>query len=156
MKVITGKFDSLHQTDSKYKESNQQNQGGGTSAEDLQNYQVDVYRSQIVADSDPLFERGMKIIHRLNVLLMPLLVTSVLNILVGTSFAFCFVLYFIVLLAMIPFNLLELHKKLTTNKIALCICENLWIIATFFWLVNIWSTGKHQSLYGWYWNGYYL
>jgi hypothetical protein len=53
---------------------------------------------------------------------MPVLVTFVLTIIVGTSYAFTLVLYFIVLVPMVLFNLMEVHKKIAgDNKILFCI-----------------------------------
>lgn len=89
----------------------------------------------------------MKKIDKLNTMLMPILVTFVLNVTLGVTYAFCLILYFIVLVPMVLFNLMELHRKCVDHKVLVCIIENLWLIASFFWLLNIWVTGKYQQPY---------
>lgn len=89
----------------------------------------------------------MKKMDKFNTLLMPLLITWVLNVVVGVTYSFCLILFFIVLIPMVLFNILDLHKKLFDHKVFICVFENLWLIFSFFWLLNIWVTGKYQQPY---------
>jgi hypothetical protein len=115
-----------------------------------ENYHQQVYRSQVVTDIDTGYDKLGKKIDRLNTILMPVMVTFVLNFILGVSYVFCFVLYFVVFVFILLFNLLEIHKSLFHNKILICICENLWLIATFFWILNIWLTQKFLQPYDMY------
>lgn len=89
----------------------------------------------------------MKVADKFNTALMPLLITFVLNVTLGVTYAFALILYFIVLVPLILFNVLGLHKRFFDHKVFICIFENLWLIFSFFWLLNIWVTGKYQQPY---------
>ena len=58
-----------------------------------------------------------KVINRLNTLIFPLAVTFVLNIALGVSYPFCFVLFFLAFVPMLLFNAIGLHKKMCSHKI---------------------------------------
>jgi len=87
---------------------------------------------------------------RLNTMILPVLILFPINFVVGASYAFCLVLYFIVLVPIVLFNLMELHKRFFDHKVFICFFENLWIFATFFWTVNIWATTKFIEPYWMY------
>jgi len=89
----------------------------------------------------------MKIIDKFNTILVPLTIMFALNLVVGVTYAFSLVLYFIVALPMVLFNLLGVHKRIFDHKVFICVCENLWLIFSFFWMLNIWVTGKYQQPY---------
>lgn len=89
----------------------------------------------------------MKIIDKFNTISLPMLITFALNLILGTTYAFNLILFFIVIIPVVLFNLFELHKKFFDHKVFICIFENLWLIFSFFWLLNIWVTGKYQQPY---------
>ena len=85
----------------------------------------------------------MKKAAKFSTLLLPLSITFVLGFVMGATYAFSLVLYFLILIPLILFNLLEFHKWAFQHKVFICLCDNLWIISTFFWLINIWVTGSY-------------
>lgn len=76
-----------------------------------------------------------------------MLIAFALNLTLGVTYAFSLVLYFIVMVPIVIFNLLELHRRFFDHKVFLCLFENLWLIFSFFWFLNIWITGKYQQPY---------
>lgn len=104
-------------------------------------------KSQITTDDDTGSVKMMKKIDKLNTMLMPVIITFALNFVVGATYSFSLVLYFIVLIPLVLFNLLDLHKRAFEHKAFVCLFENLWLIFSFFWLLNIWVTGKYQQPY---------
>lgn len=100
-----------------------------------------------MTDDDTGTVRLMKKVTKFSTVLVPLTITFALGFSLGVSYAFSLVLYFLILVPLILFNLLELHKWLFDHRAFICIFENLWIIATFFWLLNIWTTGKYLQPY---------
>ena len=89
----------------------------------------------------------MKMIDKFNTLLLPLTIMFALNLVVGASYAFSLVLYFLVITPLIAFNLFEIHNQCFDHKVFICIFENLWLILSFFWMLNVWVTGKYQQPY---------
>ena len=89
----------------------------------------------------------MKKVTKFSTILLPLTLTFALGFVLGATYAFSLVLYFLILLPLILFNLLEFHKWVFDHKVFICIFDNLWMIATFFWLINIWTTGKYHEPY---------
>lgn len=89
----------------------------------------------------------MKTVDKFNTIQMPMMIVFALNLTLGVTYAFSLVLYFIVMVPIVVFNLLELHKRFFDHKVFLCIFENLWLIFSFFWFLNIWITGKYQQPY---------
>lgn len=89
----------------------------------------------------------VKMSDRANTLILPLTVTFALNIIVGVNYSFSFVLYFLVIIPVFLFNIFEIHKKYLEHKVFICFADNLWILISFFWLLNIWTTGKYQQPY---------
>ncbi len=89
----------------------------------------------------------MKTVDKFNTIQMPMMIVFALNLTLGVTYAFSLVLYFIVIVPIILFNLMELHKRFFDHKVFLCIFENLWLIFSFFWFLNIWITGKYQQPY---------
>jgi hypothetical protein len=62
-----------------------------------------------------------------------------LNILTGTSKAFSFTLFCIITVVLLLFNSCKLHKKISDHKCVAVVFENLWLIFTFFYCVNVWG-----------------
>jgi len=91
--------------------------------------------------------RLIKKITKFSTVLVPLTITFALGFSLGVSYAFSLVLYFLILVPLILFNLLEFHKWAFDHRAFICIFENLWLVATFFWLLNIWTTGKFEQPY---------
>lgn len=106
-----------------------------------------VYKSQVLGDDDTGSVRMMKKITKFSTVLVPLTITFALGFTLGVTYAFSFVLYFLIMIPLILFNLLEFHKWIFEHKAFICIFDNLWIIATFFWLLNMWTTGKFEQPY---------
>ena len=75
-----------------------------------------------------------------------MLVIFAFNVISGTSYAFSLVLYFLVMVPLILFNIMGLHKG-AGHKIIQGFLENLWLIMTFFWLINIWTIVKYNEPY---------
>jgi hypothetical protein len=63
----------------------------------------------------------MKTVDRFNTVFMPLIVTFALNLVLGVTYSFALVLYFIVLLPLVLFNLVGLHKRFFDHKAFICI-----------------------------------
>lgn len=117
------------------------------SSANLDNFQHEVSKAQVLTEDDTGSVKMMKTVDKLNTVLMPMLVTFALNVVVGVTYSFALILYFIVLVPLILFNLVGLHKRFFDHKAFICIFQNLWIIFSFFWLLNIWVTGKYQQPY---------
>lgn len=62
-----------------------------------------------------------------------------LNIITGTSKSFCFTIYFVIGLVIVLFNQCKLHRKCSEHKCVSAIFENLWLLVTFFFIVNQWG-----------------
>ena len=86
----------------------------------------------------------MKRVTELETKYFAILVIFAFNVIAGSSYAFSVVLYFLVLVPLILFNLLGLHKK-GGNKIIQSVLDNLWLILCFFWLINIWTIRKYNE-----------
>lgn len=89
----------------------------------------------------------MKKITKFSTMLLPLSLTFALSFLLGASYAFSLVLYFLILLPLILFNVMEFHKWVFDHKVFICIFDNLWLISTIFWLINIWTINKYYQPY---------
>ena len=68
------------------------------------------------------------------------------NVIAGASYAFSVTLYFLTMVPLVLFNLLGLHKK-AGHKIIQSVLENMWLILSFFWLINLWTIGKYYQPY---------
>ena len=88
----------------------------------------------------------MKKITELEGKYFAILVIFAFNVIAGSTYAFALTLYFLVLVPLILFNLLGLHKK-AGHKVIQGFLENLWLILAFFWLINIWTIGKYYEPY---------
>ena len=60
----------------------------------------------------------------------------------GTTYAFDLSLYFFTIIPLFLFNLMKLHRKCIDHKVFVMILENIWLVMAFFWLVNVWATGR--------------
>lgn len=101
----------------------------------------------MVTEEDSGSVKMMKKVTKFSTVLLPLTMTFALGFLLGATYAFSLVLYFLILLPLILFNLMEFHKWVFDHKVFICLFDNLWLIATFFWLINIWTTGKYHEPY---------
>ena len=90
-------------------------------SESLQNFQREVQKSQILSEDDTGSVKMMKTVDRFNTVFMPLIVTFALNLVLGVTYSFALVLYFIVLLPLVLFNLVGLHKRFFDHKAFICI-----------------------------------
>ena len=70
-----------------------------------------------------------------------------LNLVTGTTYAFDMVLYFFVLLPLVLFNLIKLHRRCIDHKVFIVLLENLWVVLSFFWLLNVWATTRYIQPY---------
>lgn len=77
----------------------------------------------------------------------PLLIVVPLNILTGTSKAFCFVFYLFTLVVVILFNVFQIHRKCIEHKCVRVIVENVWIVMLFFVLLNVWAASASWQPY---------
>lgn len=140
IRLISGQYDESH---AKYGENDPQS----VPAQSFENFQHEVLKSQITNEDDPGTVKLGKKIEKLNTMLLPVILVFLLNFVVGTTYAFSFVLYFLILIPVVLFNLAELHKRLFNHKAFVCFFENIWLVGCFFWLLNIWVTGKYQQPY---------
>lgn len=69
----------------------------------------------------------------------PIFIVFFLNILSGTSKAFCFVDFFFTLLVVIFFNVLKVHRQCMNSIVANIIFENLWLVLCWFAFINLWG-----------------
>lgn len=113
----------------------------------MENFQQAIVKAQVPTEDDTGSIKMMKMADKFNTVLMPMLITFALNLTLGVTYAFSLILYFIVMVPLVLFNVLGLHKRLFDHKVFICIFENLWLIFSFFWLLNIWVTGKYQQPY---------
>lgn len=77
----------------------------------------------------------------------PLLIVVPLNILTGTSKAFCLVFYLFTLAVVIVFNVFEIHRKFIEHKCVRVIVENVWIGMLFFLMLNVWAASASWQPY---------
>jgi hypothetical protein len=92
-----------------------------------------------VKEDDPTIIKAIKKYNEFMFNYFALMILVPLNILTGTSKAFCFVLFFFILIVVVVFNLAQLHRKCIDHKCVRAVVENLWIGMLFFQLVNIWG-----------------
>ena len=65
---------------------------------------------------------------------------AILNIVTGTSKAFCFILYLFVVIWVALFNVAKLHRKCCgDSKFVNLFVENLWLVLTWFFFINHWA-----------------
>ena len=70
----------------------------------------------------------------------PVFILAVVNIVTGTSKAFCFILYIAATIWVILFNVAKLHRSCCgDSKIVNVLVENVWLILSFFFFVNHWA-----------------
>ena len=70
----------------------------------------------------------------------PILMLAILNIVTGTSKAFCFILYLAAIFWVILFNVAKLHRSCCgDNKCVNLLVENVWLIFCFLFFINHWA-----------------
>ena len=69
----------------------------------------------------------------------PILIVFILNILTGTSKAFCFIDFFATIIVVLLFNVGKLHRKCMNHICANILLENIWLFLVFFAFVNAWG-----------------
>ena len=69
----------------------------------------------------------------------PLLILFPLNLITGTAYAFLIVNFFFLMIPLVLFNLLKLHRSYTESACLRVILENLWLILLWFMCVNHWG-----------------
>jgi hypothetical protein len=109
----------------------------------MENFTATVQKSQMVTEDDGGTVKVMKNITKFSTHYMPMFIPSVLNFVVGGTYAFSFVLFFLMLIPVLLFNVFRLHYKIFEHKVFLCLFENAWLCATFFWLLNMWVTHNY-------------
>lgn len=114
VRLISGQADASRE---KYTDQHQ----NAVPSQSVENFQHDVLKSQITTDDDTGSVKMMKKIDKLNTMLMPVIITFPLNFVVGATYSFSLVLYFIVLIPLVLFNLLDLHKRAFDHKAFICI-----------------------------------
>ena len=139
IRIVSNKLDPVDEEagGEQYKE-NEKKEG----AESEQAFDRAVISSQVIEEDDGGSVKFIKKLSEFNTSYMPILIVFPLNIITGTTYAFDFCLYFFVMVPLLLFNLLQLHKKCIDHKIFIVILENLWLILSFFWFVNIWATDR--------------
>lgn len=110
----------------------------------MESFDKSVIKAQLSTEDDTGTQKVMKKITKFSTVLLPLTLTFALGFILGATYAFSLVLYFLIILPLVLFNLLELHKRIFDHRVFICIFDNGWIIGTFFWLINIWTIGKYQ------------
>lgn len=84
---------------------------------------------------------------------LPYFFPVALNVAIGTSYAFIFVLFFFLQVVFGLFNDLKIHTRCTENRILRIILEHLGYVLTFFCWINVWasmtSTMPFSIIRGW-------
>jgi len=58
----------------------------------------------------------------------------------GTSKVWSMVDFFFMMIVIILFNVLKIHRKWMSHKCLRVVLENMWIFLNFFMLLNVWTT----------------
>lgn len=106
-----------------------------------------VAKSQIPGEEDTGSLKFMKKVTEFETKYVPVLLPFALCFLIGASYSFSMVLYFLVLVPLVLFNVMGLHKKCFTHKVFRCFFDNLWLILGFFWFINLWTIEKYYQPY---------
>lgn len=72
---------------------------------------------------------------------LPLLLIIPLNMLSGTSKAFLMVNFFFILICLVLFNIIRVHRKADEpgHKCVNVVLDNVWLLLVFFMFVNQWG-----------------
>ena len=70
----------------------------------------------------------------------PILTVFIMNIVTGTSKAFCFIDFFATILIVLFFNVLKVHRQCSNHVFINALMENLWLALVFFGFVNVWAS----------------
>lgn len=103
-------------------------------------------KSQVVSEEDGGSTKFAKKVTELETKFAPIMIIFAVNISTCSSYAFSLVLFFIVIIPLIMFNLMGLHLKLG-HRVFIGFFDNLWLFGTFFWLINIWTITKYCEPY---------
>jgi Mg2+ and Co2+ transporter CorA len=63
----------------------------------------------------------MKKMTKFSTIFVPLTISFAFNFVMGTTYAFSFVLYFIVIICLVLFNSIEFHRSFVENRIIVCL-----------------------------------
>jgi hypothetical protein len=89
----------------------------------------------------------MKKMGELNVTFNPLLIALPLNLVLGRSYAFPIVVYFVSAFFCLMFNVFKLHRACVEYRVSRLFLESIWIVLTLLLLINIWTTDSSTMLY---------
>ena len=96
---------------------------------------------------DTCTERFMKKMCELNVLFNPMLLALPLNLVLGRSYAFCIVIYFLSGAFCVFFNLFKMHRACVLYKLSRLFLESIWVCLSLLLLINIWTQEPSSMLY---------
>ena len=101
----------------------------------------------MIQEEDTGTVKFLKKMAEFNTSFHPFFIMFAINFVTGSNYAFDMCLFFFVLLCLVLFNLVSIHKKCVEHKVFLAILENLWMVLSFFWFVNVWASGRWQQPY---------
>ncbi len=107
-------------------------------------------RASQPSEEDTTIERWIKKVYEFEVYYMPILFPFALNVMTGTCYTFCIIIFFVSLFFFLVFNLLKLHRQCVENKALRVILESAAYIASFFLLLNVWPSGTNPMPYNVY------
>ena len=144
-----------------YKDKEHGESGENTGAADNNPYKMDknndseanfdssAIKADTIKDDDPTIIKLVKKTRYSEVFLLPFLVIAPLNMLTGTSKAFCMVCFFFILVLVVLFNLIKLHRKSgeVGHKCLNVVLDNAWLMLLFFMFVNQWGADPVRMPY---------
>lgn len=102
---------------------------------------MDNNKENAVSGEEPSkMDEVTKRINEFELFFAAMTIPFVLNLIVGTSFAFNMTVFFFVSISVIIFNNLKLHRKCIGNKWVNVVLEHIWVIFVMLWFLNIWTT----------------
>ena len=109
---------------------------------------LDDYAKQppAVAEDDPPVIKLARKIEEVQFILFPIMIVFPLNLITGTAYAFLIVDFFFVIIPLILFNVLKLHKTFE-SKCLRVVLDNLWLFALWFMLLNQWGATPLRQPY---------
>jgi hypothetical protein len=124
-----------------YRESESQQQIAGS------HFEQSAIQANTFTEYDTCTERFMKKIGEINVNFNPLLLALPLNFVLGRSYAFVIVVYFLAAVFCLVFNVFKVHRACVEFRASRLFLESIWICLTLLLLVNIWVTDPSSMPY---------
>jgi hypothetical protein len=78
---------------------------------------------------------------------MPILFPFALNVMMGMTYTFLMIMFFVSAFCLLIFNLWKLHRQCVEHKVLRIILESLGYVLSFFLLLNVWPTGTNPMPY---------